>query len=154
LDKGVLLDNIIRLIQTAALKPGGDNFAIATKNLNQFFSDVPAARYQLEAPARSWLLEQTPQAALKILQQTPEAAVKDLGNPSFRKPDARHLEDCMLYQNIARRIGGVGDDLSRVRRVFRWIIEQVELVPVGALGVPELGQAYARPYDVLMRGMA
>jgi hypothetical protein len=150
----VLLDNIIRLIQTAALKPGGDNFAIATKNLNQYFSDVPPARYVLETPVREFLVREIPEAVLKVLQQTPEAAVKDLESPGFRKPDARHLEDCMLYQGIARRVGGVGDDLSRVRRVFRWIIEQIELVPVGALAVPMLGQAYARPYDVLMRGMA
>src|SRR5438132_176317 len=54
----------------------------------------------------------------------------------------------------APRVGGVGDDRSRVRRVVRWIMDQIELVPAGALAAPGLGQAQARPYDVLMRGMA
>ncbi len=142
-DKGAILDSVIKLIQTAALKPGGDNFAIATKNLNQYFSDAGASDYELTPEARAYLLE-----------VMPAGAVKELENPSFRMPDARHLEDCMLYYGIANRVGGAGDDLTRVRRVFRWIIDQIQLVPAGSLGAPGLGQAQARPYDVLVRGMA
>lgn len=142
-DKGVILENVVELIRTAALKPGGDNFAIATKNLNQYFSDVSPSRFALNPEARTFLLE-----------QVPAGAVKELENPAFRMPDARHMEDCMLYHNIAVRVGGTGDDLTRVRRVFRWIIEQIELVPAGSLAAPGLGQVFARPYDVLMRGMA
>ena len=61
-------------------------------------------------------------------------------------PDARHVEDCMLYQGIAARVAGPGDDLTRVRRVFDWMVRQVQLVPVGSLGSQGLQQAYARPY--------
>jgi hypothetical protein len=141
--KRAILENVIKLIQTAALKPGGDNFKIATENLNQYFSDTRPSDYLLASEARAFLL-----------QHMPAGTVKDLENPAFRMPDARHIEDCMLYHSIAIRIGGTGDDLTRVRRVFRWIMEQIELVPPGSLGAPGLGQAYARPYDVLMRGMA
>src|SRR5947208_1069135 len=81
-------------------------------------------------------------------------AVKNLETPTFLMPDARHLEDCMLYYNVATRVGQTGDDLERVRRVFRWIMDQIQLVPAGSLAAPGLGQAFARPYDVLMRGMA
>jgi hypothetical protein len=153
-DKGVLLENILRLIETAPLKPGGNNFAIATENLNQYFNDTSASRYVLESQARDFLIRQMPEAALAVFRKTSEVAVKDLESRTFGRPDARHIEDCMLYQKIARRVGGVGDDLSRVRRVFRWTMEQVQLVPAGSLGAPGLGQAYARPFDVLMRGMA
>jgi hypothetical protein len=142
--KGVILKNVLELIRTAAMKPGGDNFRIATENLNQYFNDIRPSDFALK-----------PEDRAALLQQFPAAAVADLENPMFRtRPDARHLEDCMLYHAVATRIGGVGDDLSRVRRVFRWIIEQIQLVPAGSLGAPGLGQAAARPYDVLMRGMA
>jgi hypothetical protein len=60
----------------------------------------------------------------------------------------------MLYHKIASRIGGTGDDLPRARRVFRWIMEQIELVPPGSLAPPGLRHVPARPYDVLIRGMA
>jgi hypothetical protein len=143
-DKQAILENVIKLIQTAALKPGGANFEIATKNLNQYFGDTSPSQYALSPEARTFLLE-----------QMPAGAVKNLENPAFLMPDARHMEDCMLYHSVATRIGGPGgDDLSRVRQVFRWIVEQIQLVPPGSLAAPGLGQAYARPYDVLMRGMA
>jgi hypothetical protein len=138
-----ILENVIKLIQTAALKPGGDNFRIATENLNQYFSNTSPADYLLAPEARSYLL-----------QHMPAGIVKELENPAFRMPDARHMEDCMLYHNVATRVAKTGDDLTRVRRVFRWITEQIELVPPGSLASPGLGQAVARPYDVLMRGMA
>ncbi len=142
-DKQAILDNVIKLIQTAPLKPGGDNFAIATQNLNKYFCGVSSEKFTLAPATRAMLV-----------QQMPEAVVQDLQDRTFRMPDARHIEDCMLYHSVARRVGGVGDDEARVRRVFRWIVEQIQLVPPGALAAPRLGQAEARPYDVLMRGMA
>jgi hypothetical protein len=142
-DKQAILDNVVKLIQTAPLKPGGDNFAIATQNLNKYFSTVGPEQFAIASPTRALLL-----------QQMPEGVVQDLEDRTFRMPDARHIEDCMLYHSVATRVGGVGDDEARVRRVFRWIITQIQLVPPGALAAPRLGQAEARPYDVLMRGMA
>src|SRR5262249_6942501 len=87
-------------------------------------------------------------------QQIPAEKFKELEAPTWTMPDARHLEDCMLYQSIAQRVAGKGDDLTRVRRVFDWMVQQVQLVPAGSLAAPRLGQAYARPYDVLLRGRA
>src|SRR5262249_25370124 len=52
------------------------------------------------------------------------------------------------------RVAGTGDDLARVRRVFDWVMRQVQLVPAGSFGRSPLGPAFARPYDVLVRGMA
>jgi hypothetical protein len=60
----------------------------------------------------------------------------------------------MLYHGIAARVAGPGDDLSRVRSVFDWMVRQVQLVPPGSLGSQGMQQAYARPFDVLLRGMA
>ncbi len=51
----------------------------------------------------------------------------------------------MLYSKIAARVAGTGDDLSRVRRLFDWIVRQVQLVPAGSLGTPDLPQAPVRP---------
>ncbi len=60
----------------------------------------------------------------------------------------------MMYYGIASRVAGTGEDLDRVRRVFDWLIRQVQLVPAGSLHAGQLPQAFARPYDVLLRGMA
>ena len=73
---------------------------------------------------------------------------------TFTVKDARHIEDCLLLSTVARRVAGDGDDLTRVRRVFDWLVRQVQLVPAGSLAMPGGSQAQARPYDVLMRGMA
>ena len=66
----------------------------------------------------------------------------------------RHIEDCMMYYGIATRVAGTGEDLDRVRRIFDWVVRQVQLVPPGTLGSGQLPQVFARPYDVLLRGMA
>lgn len=139
-----ILDNVVKLIESAATNPGGNNFANATKNLNQYFAGIPSSAYALRPEAREFLKRQQPT----------EKRVGELEAPTWTMPDARHMEDCMLYHAIATRVGGVGDDLSRVRRVFDWMVRQVQLVPAGSLGAPGLGQAYARPFDVLVRGMA
>ena len=60
----------------------------------------------------------------------------------------------MMYYGLANRVAGSGEDLARVRRVFDWVIRQVELVPAGSFGSGRLGPAFARPYDILLRGMA
>ena len=81
--------------------------------------------------------------------------LKRLENPIWDdRTDTRHIEDCMMYYGIANRVAGTGEDLDRVRRVFDWAMKQVQLVPAGTLGAGRLGQAIARPYDVLLRGMA
>src|SRR4051812_31154501 len=67
-DKGVILENVIELIRTAALKPGGDNFAIATKNLNQYFGDVRPEAFALKPEARSFLIDHMPAGAVKNLE--------------------------------------------------------------------------------------
>jgi hypothetical protein len=142
--KAAILDSVIKLIQSAAVTPGGDSFGNATKNLNQYFAGTPASAYALPAAAREFLQV-----------QLPKQRVDELESPTWAMADARHLEDCMMYQGIATRIAGVsGDDLTRVRRVFDWMVKQIQLVPPESLGSPDLKQAQARPYDVLLRGMA
>jgi hypothetical protein len=148
--KTATLDNVVRLIQTAGIKPGGENFAIATRNLNQYFdqNDSPAD-YIMSTEAHVYLASQYAK-----LNPSPEEMINKLQARGFELQDARHIEDCMLYSSIAIRVGGVGDDLTRVRRVFDWMVRQVQLVPPNSLSSPGLGQAFARPYDVLLRGMA
>ena len=143
-EKTAILDNVIKLIQTASIKPGGQNFGNAIKNLNQYFEGTKPSEYILDEKARAYLV-QAPMESDRI---------DELENRLWSMPDARHVEDCMLYNGIATRVAGVGDDLTRVRRVFDWMVRQIQLVPAGTLGSPQLGQAYARPYDVLVRGMA
>ena len=60
----------------------------------------------------------------------------------------------MMYYGIANRVAGTGENLDRVRRVFDWVVRQVQLVPPGTLASGRLPQVFARPYDVLLRGMA
>jgi hypothetical protein len=60
----------------------------------------------------------------------------------------------MMYYSVANRVAGAGDDLTRVTRLFDWLVRQIQLVPAESLGAAQLRQAYARPYDVLMRGVA
>jgi hypothetical protein len=142
-ERKAILESSITLIQKAALQPGGDNFRLAVQKLNQYFEGTDSAGYQLEPAARDYLATQLPPQMLRELE-----------NPQWSLRDARHLEDCLMYYGIATRVAGAGEDLDRVRRVFDWVVRQVELVPAGSLGSGRLGQAFARPYDVLLRGMA
>ncbi len=143
-DKATILASSIELIQGAALHPGGDNFGMATKQLNTFFEGTPSSEYRIDSAARAFLAEQLPAELLQELE-------KPAWSP---RTDARHLEDCMLYTAIAGRVAGTGDDLTRVNRVFDWIVKQIQLVPAGSLGSRQLPQVIARPYDLLLRGMA
>ncbi|WP_406698870.1 hypothetical protein V5E97_08290 [Singulisphaera sp. Ch08] len=142
--KPTILESVISLIQTAALKPGGDNFKLAVLKLNTYFEDIPRSQFALQPEVRDYL------KAAKL----PDQVMAGFERTSFEMPDSRHLEDCMLYHGIATRIGGNGDDLIRVRRVFDWMIRQVQLAPAGSLAAPGLPQAQVRPYDMLLRGMA
>ena len=117
---------------------------MATQQLNQFFDGTTRSEYLLDLKARAFLATQLPDGMVADLE-------KIQWDP---RTDARHLEDCMMYSVIARRVGGTGDDLDRVSRVFDWIMQQIQLVPAGSLGSRQLPQVPARPYDVLLRGMA
>ena len=87
--------------------------------------------------------------------QLPAAVVESFSSRNWSDlNDTRHIEDCMMYYPIAKRVAGTGENLARVRRVFQWVVEQIQLVPPGSLAFEDLPQAYARPYDVLVRGMA
>ncbi len=142
-ERSAILESSITLIQRAALKPGGDNFKLAVQKLNHYFDGTSPADYQLDPPAMAYLLT-----------QLPPQMVRELQNRNWSLRDARHLEDCMMYYGIANRVAGVGENLARVRKVFDWVIHQVQLVPAGSLGSNQLPQVYARPYDILLRGLA
>lgn len=147
-----ILNNVIRLIQSAATTPGGQHFGIAVQNLNEYFEQgTRPSDYYLSVDSRSFLKAQPAIGT--------NEAVRDLESPIFGRLDARHIEDCMMYNEVATRIAGERlpgetDDLPRVRRLFDWMIRHVQLVPALSLAPPNLPQAQARPYDVLLRGMA
>jgi hypothetical protein len=131
------------LIQRAALQPGGQNFDLAIQKLNHYFEGTSLQDYLLEPAARAYL---ETQLAAPVL--------KEIENRNWIPRDTRHIEDCMMYYGIASRIAGNGEDVERVRRVFDWVIRQIQLVPAGSLHAGQVPQAFARPYDVLLRGMA
>jgi tetratricopeptide (TPR) repeat protein len=149
--QGIILANFIKLIQTASSNPGGRNFAIATENLNDLFAQgTKPGDFSFSPVSRDFLLRKI----YDLTAQDPEPVVKDLCSEKFTIRDARHIEDCMMYRTVAIRVAGEGDDLTRVRRIFDWIVRNVELVPAESLGGPNFRQAEARPIDVLFRGMA
>ena len=118
---------------------------MATQQLNQFFEGSSRLEYLLDPKTRAFLSAQLPSKGM----------VADLERVEWDpRTDARHLEDCMMYSVIAGRVGGTGDDLERTVRVFKWIMQQIQLVPAGSLGSLQLPHVPARPYDVLLRGMA
>jgi tetratricopeptide (TPR) repeat protein len=140
-----LLRSVIQLIEEAATTPGGRNFETATDYLNEYFEGTNPAEFRMPAEAREFLSQ------VKL----PESALADLELSRFTARDARHIEDCLLYQAVASRVAGTGDPLTQARRLFDWVVRQVMLVNPEALGVPNvLPQAQARPFDVLVRGMA
>src|SRR5262249_46085528 len=122
-ERKAILESAITLIQRAALQPGGSHFGEAVKKLNKYFEGTNLAEYQLESSAREYLRTQYPPALLNELEST-----------KWTLRDARHLEDCLMYYGIATRVAKTGEDLTRVRRVFDWVVQQVELVPAGSLG--------------------
>jgi hypothetical protein len=143
--RSAILSNVIQLIQKAGTSPGGKNFKIATENLNQYFEQgTKPSDYALSRASREFLANLF----------APEM-IREFESPKFFDTfDGRHLEDCMLYNEIATRVAGEGDDLTRVRRIFDWMVRHVQLVPPSSLAPTGFNQAPARPYDVLLRGMA
>ena len=145
--KRAILENVVRLIESAALAPTApgspSNFSMAASNLNYYFEGTPDPEFAMDPAARDYLLPR-----LK------EGGIQSLEDRRFTDRDARHIEDCLLYRSIAARVAGEGDDLTRVRRIFDWVVSQVQLVPLGSLVPPGYPQAQARPYDVLIRGLA
>jgi len=143
-ERTAILESSIILIQRAALQPGGENFREAVKKLNQYFEGTSPSEYRLDSAVREYLKT-----------QLPPNVIKDLEDRNWSdKRDTRHLEDCMMYYKVATRVAGTGENLERVRRVFDWVVRQVQLVPPGSLRSAQLSHVYARPYDVLLRGMA
>lgn len=150
--KEILLSNIFQLIEKAATTPGSDWFAMVASNLNHYFEDAAPSDFAMEPEAREYVKANL--EGIGIKPEDAEGAIRGLENPKFNAKDARHLEDCLLYQSVAMRVAGTGDDLTRATRVFDWVTRQVGLVPRNALTPAGLPQAQARPYDVLLRGLA
>ena len=147
----IILANFIKLIQSASTNPGGQNFAIATENLNDLFAQgTRPGDFAYPPKSQDFLLKKI----FDLTGQDPEPVVKSFCSEKFTTRDARHIEDCMLYRVVANRIAGEGDDLTRVRRIFDWIVRNVALVPAESLSGGGLRQAQVRPADVLFRGMA
>jgi hypothetical protein len=149
-----ILENVVTLIERAIIRPGGQNFEIATRNLNQYFDNPNPADYAMSEEVRTFVARGLPEVVTRIRRKPAEEVVKEFERPQFQMPDARHLEDCMLYAKIARRVAGSGDDLTRVRRLFEWTLNQVTLVPPASLAGRSKFQAQSRPFDVLLRGLA
>lgn len=147
-DPATILHSVVQLIRTAYEHPGGANFDIAKDNLNYFFGGSSRSDFRMPDAAREYLIDRFGDSGSK--------RVADLEEPVFTARDGRHIEDCSLLHTVATRVAGDGDDLTRVGRVFDWTVRQVELVPPNALAPPggTTGQAQARPYDVITRGMA
>ena len=146
IQQAAILDSVLHLLTTAGSNPGGDNFTIATEQLNQYFNrNATGAEFTLSQPTLLYLNQ------VKIA----ETAIKALQEAKFSIRDARHIEDCMMYYGLANRIAGNGDDMTRLRRIFDWTCRNVMLVPAGSLSPPGKNQqAQARPYDCILRGMA
>ena len=101
----IILANFIKLIQTASTNPGGQNFAIATENLNDLFSQgTNPNEFNYNPNSRDFLLRKV----YDLTGQDPEPIVKGLCSSKFTTRDARHIEDCMLYRVVANRIAGRG----------------------------------------------
>ena len=142
-ERAAILESVLTLIKRSALQPGGANFELAIKKLNHYFEGTSPSEYELESAPREYLSSQLPPKMVAALE-----------NSTWSLRDTRHIEDCMMYYGIANRVAGTGENLDRVRRVFDWVVRQVQLVPSGSLRSARLPHAYARPYDVLLRGMA
>lgn len=143
-----LLKAILQMLADAQENPGGTSFTNAAANLNQLFEGEPAAEFAMTPGAREYLRGELPRGKFDV-------AMRDMESRRFDIPQARHIEDCLLYHAVAARAAGQGEDLERVGRLFEWVVDQVALVPPEALGGGDPNfRAPARPYDVLLRGLA
>jgi hypothetical protein len=148
--QAAILDSVLHLLSTAAANPGGDNFTIATEQLNQYFNrNASIAEFNLSPESFQFLNR------LGMPEKNLTDFTKKLQEAKFSIMDARHIEDCMMYATLANRIAGNGDDMTRLRRIFDWVCRQVMVVPARSLAPPGLEQqAQARPFDCILRGMA
>ena len=54
--QAAILDSVLRLLTTAGTNPGGDNFTIATEQLNQYFNrNATGAEFTLNQPTLEYL---------------------------------------------------------------------------------------------------
>jgi hypothetical protein len=143
--KPIILRSVLKLLRDAATNPSGENFNIATDNLNDYFRDKTPAAFALEPEIQTYLQNQRMPASLY------DEVIRTKFVP---RTDGRHIEDCLLYSSIAMRNAGDGEDLERVQRIFEWVTRQVQLVPSGRLAAPNGLHAQVRPFDALLRGMA
>jgi hypothetical protein len=162
-EKAVILANVLQLIETAPTNPGGSNFTMAAESLNDFFRDFAPEDFRLSPELATFLARESAFASLLARRKETMDVVQ---SPRFDGlTDGRHLEDTLLLRNIATSILARGSSdaggLEQARTLFEWVIRQVQLVPPGELGDPRQLtadgrplQAQARPYDVVLRGMA
>ena len=95
-ERTAILESSITLIQRAALQPGGENFEMAVKKLNQYFEGTTPSSYQLEPAAREYLATQLPPAMLKTRE------------PKLESP-RRHAAPRRLHDVLRDREPGGGD---------------------------------------------
>ena len=155
-DPAVVLQQVIKLIRTAPENPGGANFTNAAQSLNDFFLGTRAEEFLL------------PESTMDFLgkHSLPPNAIESIRRPQFDGLfDGRHLDDSLLLSDVSEAILSRGpplqSDLAKAERLFDWVVQNIQLVPVGALAPPgavmadgQPMQPQARPYDVLVRGLA
>lgn len=147
-DKQAILDGSIESLRGATLKPGSTSFSSVSANMNQYFLDTGDDEFKMSESAREYLRGEFPAERI-------DEALRDLEARAFTTRDARHIEDCLLYQGVAGRVAGEGEQLERVGRLFDWVCRQVALVAPGSLAPPGTTlHPPVRPYDVLLRGLA
>jgi hypothetical protein len=155
-DPSVVLDQVVELIRLAPENPGGSNFDMAASSLNDFFLGTAPEEFAVPKELESFLAK----------QPLPPNALSNIKRSKFHPQfDGRHLEDCLLLRGVALGILGRGkppeNDLEKARRLFDWVVRNIQLVPQGMLAPPRMAmpdgtpkQPPARPYDVLVRGLA
>ncbi|WP_435017260.1 hypothetical protein TA3x_004859 [Tundrisphaera sp. TA3] len=147
--RDAILNRVITLMKSAAINPAGGQIRIATDSLNELFEQgTIASDYAVSAGEARFLELKLPE-----LFRDPQPVVDQIISKKFTDRDARHIEDCMFYHVVATRVAGEGDELTRVRRIFDWVLRQVQLVPPNSLSGDGIPQAEVRPADALFRGM-
>ena len=79
----IILDSVITLMDNAVMKPGGQNFELATSHLNQYFVNPNPADYALGDAARAFLSKEMPELVLSLKHQSREDVVKDFERTQF-----------------------------------------------------------------------
>ncbi len=174
-----LLGQVITLLQEAPLTPGGPNVAIAASSLNQYFRQSDPDNFLLTQEERDFIkplffaLGDRIEAEEKVAaaeQNRPSMFnrsffyMTNMEGKRFDINSARHIEDCLLYHNVASRVARGGSKLDQTRRLFDWTVNHVQLIPEGTAvpaippGSPgfsdRIKHVQSRPYDILVRGLA